>query len=259
MKQISHHYGPNVHILDDLMATSGLARLSNSKTGQHEVRGLTGALYREVLLRAVINLIFPTSSVGVMTPMAKFVDKRGMLLAEVINPTTKVAIATLLRAGEVPASVCFNRLSGILDPDTVRQDFFGAGRITNDAHQVTGTDVTYMKIGDLQDRVLLIPDPMGATGGTVVKTLSLYSADQVSVARAIVAMHLIITPEYIKRVHAEHPQAKIFALRLDRGMSDQEVLESVPGTFPDRERGLTDNHYIVPGAGDLGYRLTGAI
>ena len=65
-------------------------------------------------------------------------------------------------------------------------------------------------------------------------------------------MHLIVTPEYIKRIKKDHPDVKIFALRLDRGLSEDSVLASIPGHLWDKERGLTDNHYIVPGAGGVG-------
>lgn len=258
MRQIEHHYGPQVHVLSDSMAAAGLTRLSDRQTTQHHVRSLARALFDEVLLRAVVDQIFPTTQVTVQTPMSEHVGERGELTAIIPDPSTLVAIATLLRAGDVPASACFGRLSGILNTDTIRQDFFGASRVTNGEHQVTGTEVTYRKTGDLRDRILLIPDPMGATGGTLVQTLDLYGIEQVAGAKAIVAMHLIITPEYIRRVLKACPQAQIFALRLDRGMSDPEVLASVPGTYPDREFGLNSRQYIVPGAGDLGFRLTGA-
>ncbi len=255
--EIYHRYGAGVHILDDTMAASGLVRLSNANTGQHEVRRLTAALYREVLLRAIVNQVFQTSNVGTLTPMANVVGGRAMLRADIVDPSTHVTIATLLRAGDVPASACLDRLSGVLEQGSVRQDFFGAGRTTNEEHRVTGTDVSYMKTGAIHDRILIIPDPMGATGGTVVQTLNLYGPEQIAMSKAIVAAHLIITPEYIRRVTAAYPQLQVFALRLDRGMSDSDVLDSVPGTFPDREFGLTDTQYIVPGAGDLGFRLTG--
>ena len=45
---------------------------------------------------------------------------------------------------------------------------------------------------------------------------------------------------------------RVYALRLDRGLSDDDVLQTVPGTYWDRERGLTDHQYIVPGGGGLG-------
>ena len=50
----------------------------------------------------------------------------------------------------------------------------------------------------------------------------------------------------------EHPGMVIFALRLDRGLSDEAVLRTVPGTFWDREKGINEKGYIVPGAGGLG-------
>ncbi|MBI5221541.1 MAG: uracil phosphoribosyltransferase [Candidatus Magasanikbacteria bacterium] len=258
MRKVFHRYGPNVRVLSDPMANSGLTRLSDKQTGQHDVRGLAAALFREVLLRSVVSEILPTTEVMVATPMTEFIGERGQLVSEITDPSSLVTLATLLRAGDVPASACFSRLSGLLNPSCVRQDFFGAGRVTDEEHRVTGTKVTYQKIGDLQGRFLLIPDPMGATGGTVVETIGLYGEEQIKAAKAIVAMHLIITPEYIRRVLSAYPQVQIFALRLDRGMSDQDVLDSVPGTFPEREFGLTKTQYIAPGAGDLGYRLTGA-
>ena len=44
----------------------------------------------------------------------------------------------------------------------------------------------------------------------------------------------------------------VYALRLDRGLSPPEVLQTMPGERWDEERGLTDHHYIVPGGGGLG-------
>ena len=47
-------------------------------------------------------------------------------------------------------------------------------------------------------------------------------------------MHLIVTPEYIKRIKKDHPDVKIFALRLDRGLSEDSVLASIPGHLWDK-------------------------
>jgi len=53
-------------------------------------------------------------------------------------------------------------------------------------------------------------------------------------------------------VTRKHPDVIVYALRLDRGLSPREVLDTIPGERWADERGLTDNHYIVPGAGGLG-------
>jgi uracil phosphoribosyltransferase len=67
-----------------------------------------------------------------------------------------------------------------------------------------------------------------------------------------------VTPEYIRRVSQAHPDAVIYALRLDRGLSPSRVLRTEPGTHWDEERGLNDIQYIVPGAGGVGEILNNA-
>jgi uracil phosphoribosyltransferase len=99
---------------------------------------------------------------------------------------------------------------------------------------------------------MLIPDPMGATGSTVSRVLHHYRKEVTGTARRVVAVHLIVTPEYLRHVCKNHPEVQVYALRLDRGLSSPEVLATVPGARWDEERGLTDHHYIVPGGGGLG-------
>jgi hypothetical protein len=50
----------------------------------------------------------------------------------------------------------------------------------------------------------------------------------------------------------------VYALRLDRGLSSDRALASVPGKYWDEERGLNDTQYIVPGAGGVGELLNNA-
>ncbi len=50
----------------------------------------------------------------------------------------------------------------------------------------------------------------------------------------------------------------IYALRLDRGLSPPEVFDTVPGTFWEKERGLDDRQYIVPGGGGFGELMNNA-
>ncbi len=239
------------------MAAAGLTRLCRNDMSRAAVANITRALYKEALLRAAVNLLFPVAQVTAVTPMAKFNGRRGVLEATVTDPAARAVIAVLLRAGDVPSSACYSRLVGLLDDGNLRMDYFGASRQTDANHRVTGTDVTYAKAGPLDGRILLIPDPMGATGSSVVKVLKDGYGEEADKALAIAVLHLIMAPEYIRTLREEYPRIHIFALRVDRGMSDQEVQDSIPGTFPDREFGLTETQYIAPGAGDMGFRLTG--
>ena len=67
-----------------------------------------------------------------------------------------------------------------------------------------------------------------------------------------------MTPEYLKTVKKEHPDLRVYALRLDRGLSSKRILKTTPGTYWDQEKGLNQFQYIVPGAGGLGELLNNA-
>ena len=118
--------------------------------------------------------------------------------------------------------------------------------------QVTGVDLSGSKIGGRVDgSVLLLPDPMGATGKTTVRALEHYHKHYGKPAK-IVALPMIATPEYLRNVLEAYDNLVIYTARLDRGMSDPDVLATMPGTHWDRERGLDEKSYIVPGAGGMG-------
>ena len=59
-------------------------------------------------------------------------------------------------------------------------------------------------------------------------------------------------------MHAKHPDLIVYAIRLDRGLSSEKVLASVPGTFWNEEKGLNDQNYIVPGGGGFGEIMNNA-
>jgi len=148
-----------------------------------------------------------------------------------------------------------------MNPKTVRQDHISIGRTTNDQKQVTGSQVSGHKIGGSINRsIVLFPDPMGATGSTLVEALDLYKSTkkQGEKAHKYIALHCIVTPEYLKAVTSKHPDLIIYAVRLDRGLSSEKVLNSIPGTYWNEERGLNNNHYIVPGGGGFGEVMNNA-
>lgn len=125
-------------------------------------------------------------------------------------------------------------------------------RVTNDAGEVIGVKLSGEKIGgDVENATVLIPDPMGATGGSLDRAIQYYKDVVPGQARAYVALFLTVTPEAVRRLLSAHDDLFIIALRLDRGLSEPAVLEQLPGASP-QEVGLTDKQYIVPGAGGVG-------
>src|SRR5207245_9848435 len=112
--------------------------------------------------------------------------------------------------------------------------------------------------GGLADAIVCVPDPMGATGCSMCTAIDAYKRDVIGKPRKIIAANLIVTPEYFKNVATRHAEAIVYALRLDRGPSPEDVFDTVPGTHWDRERGLDDKQYIVPGGGGFGEIMNNA-
>ena len=248
---LEHRYGPSVHILRDPLALSLLAKLCHRDVVQPEVSRLIVELYR-MLVHEVAAAEFPRQRICVPTRMIQYV-KEGVYDGEVISQTTPAVVVALARAGLLPSQVSYDFLNQVLSPAGVRQDHLALGRTLDGDGRVTGAGLYASKIGGPVDgAMMLIPDPMGATGSTVSRVLHHYQQEVAGKPAKVIAVHLIVTPEYLWHVTRNHPEVSVYALRLDRGLSDPAVLQTVPGTFWERERGLTDHQYIVPGGGGLG-------
>jgi uracil phosphoribosyltransferase len=249
--ELVHRYGDHVHVLCDPYRLSLLAQLSAEETVQPTVNHLVTALYRD-LIAAVVAREFPAAICARRTRMVAHTPF-GVYRGAVTDPALQVVCVDIARAGMLPAAVCFDVLNHVLDPRNVRQDHLVMNRIVNAAGQVVGARIFGEKTGgNVEGRILLFPDPMGATGSSLLKAVRFYKEEAGGVPQRVITMNLIVTPEFIRNLTREAPEATLYAFRLDRGLSPAEVLASVPGTHPDRERGLNDTQYIVPGAGGLG-------
>jgi uracil phosphoribosyltransferase len=249
--EIRHRYGDKVHIMADPLSLTMLARLCAKGTVQPEVNRLVGELYR-MLLHEVVAAEFPREPMVVATRMID-ATPRGVWRGDAIATTTPSVVVAVARAGLLPSQHAFDFLNQVLQPEGVRQDHLALARTVDDKGGVTGAGLYASKIGGPVDgAMVLIPDPMGATGSTISKVIEQYGAETFGRPGKIIAVHLIITPEYLRHVTSKHPEVIVYALRLDRGLSPADVLQTMPGERWNEERGLTDKHYIVPGGGGLG-------
>ena len=89
-------------------------------------------------------------------------------------------------------------------------------------------------VGGMGDRTALILDPMLATGGTLVATVSLLKA---AGCTRIKGLFLVAAPEGLRALEAAHPDVEVYTAAID-------------------ER-LNDKGYILPGLGDAGDRIFG--
>jgi uracil phosphoribosyltransferase len=132
-------------------------------------------------------------------------------------------------------------------------------RTSDPQGHISGAAIQGAKIGgSVAGVTLLVPDPMGASGTTITTVFEHYRDHVEGQPARMVTLNLIITPEYIQRLAREWPETIIYAYRLDRGLSTDEVLATVPGTHPDQERGLNEHGYIVPGGGGFGEIMNNA-
>lgn len=87
---------------------------------------------------------------------------------------------------------------------------------------------------DIEERDVIVTDPMLATGGSAVDAIALLKKKG---AKNIRLMCLIAAPEGIKNVVDNHPDVDVYIASIDEK--------------------LNENGYIVPGLGDAGDRLYG--
>ena len=87
---------------------------------------------------------------------------------------------------------------------------------------------------DIEEREMIIVDPMLATGGSAVAAIDVLKANG---AKSIKLVNLVAAPEGIEEVQKYHNDVDIYVAAIDEK--------------------LNDHGYIVPGLGDAGDRLFG--
>ena len=137
----------------------------------------------------------------------------------------KLALVSILRAGN-------GLLDGILELiPAARVGFIGLYR----DHETLQPVQYYFKVPtQLEDRVVIVVDPMLATGNSSVAAVDLLKK---AGAVNIRFMCLLAAPEGIARMKAAHPDVPIVTAAVDSH--------------------LNDHGYIVPGLGDAGDRMFG--
>ena len=92
----------------------------------------------------------------------------------------------------------------------------------------------YYKMPEHKDRLVLLTDPMLATGGSACDAIARLKADGCTQIRLLC---LVASPQGIKVVQERHPDVDIYVASIDEGMNDK--------------------NYILPGLGDAGDRIFG--
>jgi uracil phosphoribosyltransferase len=92
----------------------------------------------------------------------------------------------------------------------------------------------YYKMPENKDRLVLLTDPMLATGGSACDAIKRLKTDGYTQIRLVC---LVASPQGVQVVQKQHPDVDIYLASLDEG--------------------LNEKNYILPGLGDAGDRIFG--
>ncbi len=206
---------PNLTVIEHPLIRHKLTVLRQSETSKKKFKELVDEI--AMLMAYEVTKDLPLKDVEIDTPLERTTSQ--------VLSGKKLTVVPILRAG-------LGMVEGVVRlMPSVRVGHIGLYR----DHDTLEPVDYYFKIptgAPARDFVLL--DPMLATGGSAsaaVSSLKRHGATRVQF------MCLVAAPEGVRRMLADHPEVRVFAAALDRG--------------------LDENGYIRPGLGDAGDRLFG--
>ena len=206
----------NLHVVDAPLIRHKLAVLRDERTPTPDFRQAMKELALIMVAEATRDM--PTSPTRIRTPLAETEAE------EISGP---VCLVPVLRAG-------LGMLDGalaLLPKATV--GFMGLFRDEETAEPVE----YYVNLPrNLEDYLVLVLDPMLATGGSLSATLAKLKEEG---AAWISCIHAVAAVPGVERLTREHPDVNFYAAAVD----------------PE----LNDAAFIVPGLGDAGDRLYGTL
>lgn len=209
-------------LADHPLVTHKLTLLRDIATDTATFRTLTDELVTLLAYEATREI--RVTDVAVQTPVG---TAKGAKLAQPVP-----LIVPVLRAG-----------IGMLDGMTrllPMSDVGFVGMVRDEESLVASTYANRLP-ADLTGREVFVLDPMLATGGTLATVISMLGDRG---AASVTAICLLAAPEGLRRIDEAFPRDGVLDVRVVTGAVDER---------------LNDKGYIMPGLGDAGDRLFGAI
>ena len=203
-----------LHIINHPLVQHKLSIMRKKKTSTSEFRRLLKEI--SLFMGYEVTRDLPLTYEEIETPLTKM--KAPKLAGK------KVVIAPILRAG-----------LGMVDGLTTLIPSARVGHIGMYRDEVTCQPVFYYyKMPANKERIVIVTDPMLATGGSANDAIRRLKEDGY---KSIRLMCLVASPEGVKAVTEQNPDVDIYIASLDEG--------------------LNEKNYIVPGLGDAGDRIFG--
>ena len=204
----------SVHIIDHPLVQHKLSIMRDKRTSTNKFRQSLQEI--SMLMGYEITKDFPLAYEEIETPLQK------MNAPKVAGK--KVVIAPILRAG-------LGMVDGLLSLiPSARVGHIGMYRDEETCLPV----FYYYKMPANKDRMVILTDPMLATGGSACDAIARLKEDGFTNIRM---MALVASPQGLKAVCDAHPDVDIYLAALDEGMNEK--------------------NYILPGLGDAGDRIFG--
>ncbi len=203
-----------LHIIDHPLVQHKLSIMRNKETSTLKFRELLKEI--AMFMGYEITRDFPLEYEEIETPLIK-------MNAPKISGK-KVVIAPILRAG-------LGMVDGLLSLiPSARVGHIGMYRDEETCQPV----FYYYKMPAGKDRLVIVTDPMLATGGSACDAINRLKADGYTNIRL---MCLVAAPKGVEVVTQAHPDVDIYLAALDEA--------------------LNERNYILPGLGDAGDRIFG--
>ena len=203
-----------LHIIDHPLVQHKLSIMRDKETSTMKFRELLQEI--AMLMGYEITRDFPITFEDIETPL---MPMRAPKIAG-----KKVVIVPILRAG-----------LGMVEGLTRLMPSARIGHIGLYRDETTCEPVFYYyKMPAGKDRMVLLTDPMLATGGSACDAIARLKADGYTQIRLVC---LVASPQGVARVQEQHPDVDIYLASLDEG--------------------LNEKNYILPGLGDAGDRIFG--
>ena len=204
-----------VCVFDHPLIQHKLSILRDERTSVKEFRELISEIAMLMCYEATRDL--PAEEAEVQTPVA--VAKCRRIAGK------KLAVVPILRAG-------LGMVDGMVSMmPNVKVGHVGLFR---DPQTLEPVKYYFKMPPDIQERDVIVVDPMLATGGSASAAIQFLKDDGV---KHIKLMSIIGAPEGVERMQKDHPDVDIFVAALDDH--------------------LNEHGYIVPGLGDAGDRIFG--
>ena len=202
-------------VADHPLVKHKISHLRDKNTGTKEFKELVSEIATLLCYEATRNL--PTENVEIETPLT--------VTSQPVLAGRKLALVPILRAG-----------LGMVDGMLTLLPAAKIGHIGLYRNEETLEPVEYYcKLpADINEREVIVLDPMLATGGSAVDAISLIKKRG---AKHIKSICIIAAPQGVEKLQKAHPDVDIYIGQMDEC--------------------LNEHGYIVPGLGDAGDRIFG--